>query len=106
MSRPSASVPSRCSRLGPCCVAVKSKRDAACDQISGATIASRTITETITNATAPTGLRSTWSQRRDNAAYRSLIVDCGSITPSAMSTTKLMTSTSPPKITASACTVG
>jgi hypothetical protein len=34
-------------------------RDAACDQISGPTIASRTIAATITKATAPTGLRNT-----------------------------------------------
>src|SRR6478735_546503 len=43
-----------------------SKRLAACDQISGATIASRTMSATIAKDTAPTGLRSAWSQRRNN----------------------------------------
>src|SRR5262245_42490436 len=42
-----------------------SNRDAACDQISGATTASSTISETSTKAAAPTGVRITWSQRLD-----------------------------------------
>ena len=59
MSRPSASVPSGCSRLAPWDTAVKSNRAASSAQSTGPSTARATTAPTPSTATSPTGVRRT-----------------------------------------------